>query len=115
MSYSTEMYVEPQQPFDFYVVAHDVQVALMAWEARIVVDPRLLVIERDFEGLNVGREDEIITALKEDPSNTVDYERDDRRLRRDRPRSHPEVQFRPTHSRLPGLPPRVGPEDLRRL
>lgn len=64
VSMSTEIHAEARTPFDFYVVAHDVQVALRAWEAHVVVDPRLLVIEREFDGLNVGRDNEIITALK---------------------------------------------------
>ncbi len=64
VSGATERHVEPEEPFEFFVVAHDVQVALRAWEAKIVLDPRILVVERVFDGMNVGRDDEIVTALK---------------------------------------------------
>jgi hypothetical protein len=52
------------EPFVFHVVAHDVQIALRGWEARVVVDPRIKVLERDVEGLNVGRGDEFLVGLK---------------------------------------------------
>jgi hypothetical protein len=57
-------HVASGETFDFYVVAHDVQVALRAWEARIVVDPRIVVTDRQLDGLNLGKGNEIITALK---------------------------------------------------
>jgi len=55
--------IEPRVPFEFYIVAYDVQIALRGWEAKLVLDPRLLLLEHEFDGLNVGQGTEIITAL----------------------------------------------------
>jgi len=56
--------VPVNQPFEFYVVAHDVQIALRGWEARVIVDSRIKVLEREVEGLNVGKGDEFLVGLK---------------------------------------------------
>lgn len=64
VSHAQEIHAEPGTPFEFHVVAHDVYVAVQAWEARVVVDPRLVVLEREVDGLNLGQGDEIITALE---------------------------------------------------
>jgi hypothetical protein len=65
VSGSQELAVEPGQPFDVYVVAHDVQIALRAWEATLVIDPRLSVLERKIPAeINVGQGNEVIAALK---------------------------------------------------
>jgi hypothetical protein len=64
ISGETAKHVRPLEPFEFFIVAHDVQVALRGWEARVVLDPRLLLLEKEFGGLNVGQGTEIVTALK---------------------------------------------------
>ena len=64
VSRSTALSVEPHVPFDFWILAHDVQIALRAWEGRLVTDPRLIILERDVEGLNLGRGDEMRSAFK---------------------------------------------------
>jgi hypothetical protein len=56
-------HIRPLEPFEFFIVAHDVQVALRGWEAKLILDPRLLLLEREFDGLNVGQGTEIVTAL----------------------------------------------------
>lgn len=56
---------EPNHPFEVYVVAHDVQVALRAWEARLVLDPRLLLLNKDIDAeLDLGKGPEVRAALK---------------------------------------------------
>lgn len=63
ISEETAKHVKAREPFEFFIVAYDVQVALRAWEAALVVDPRILIIDRQLDGLNVGKGAEIATAL----------------------------------------------------
>ena len=65
VSGAQELSVEPLQPFDVYVVAHDVQIAVRGWEATLVIDPRLQVIERDVPAeFDMGQGNEVSAALK---------------------------------------------------
>ena len=64
VSMDQEIAVEPNQPFEAHVLAHDVQIALRGWEATIVVDERLAVLEKEILGdINVGRWPEVFAAL----------------------------------------------------
>lgn len=64
VSMDQEIAVEPNQPFDAYVVALDVQIALRGWEARIVVDERLTVLEKELlADVNVGTWPEVYAAV----------------------------------------------------
>jgi len=57
-------HVEPNTPFQFFVVAHDSQVAVRGWEAKIVIDPRIKIISKKFTGFNVGQGDNWFVGLR---------------------------------------------------
>lgn len=60
-----ELSVQPLQPFEVYVVAHDVQIAVRGWEATLVIDPRIRVLERDIPAeLDLGKGNEVFCVLK---------------------------------------------------
>ncbi len=65
VSGAQELSVQPLQPFEVYVVAHDVQIAVRGWEAALVIDPRIRVLERDIPAeVNMGKGNEVFAALK---------------------------------------------------
>ena len=65
VSRDQEIAVEPNEPFDVYIVAYDVQIALRGWEARLVIDDRLTVLETEIlADVNVGQGKEIYAAVK---------------------------------------------------
>lgn len=65
VSGAQELAVEAKQPFDVYIVAHDVQIAVLAWEASLIIDPRLHVLEREIvSALEIGQRNEVIATLK---------------------------------------------------
>lgn len=65
VSGAQELSVEPLQPFEVLVVAYDAQIPIRAWEATLVIDPRLRVLERDIPAnVNVGQGDEVSAAVK---------------------------------------------------
>lgn len=60
-----ELSVQPLEPFEVFVVAHDVQIAVRGWEATLVIDPRIRVLERDIPAeVNMGKGNEVFAALK---------------------------------------------------
>ena len=65
VSRSQEIAAEPNVPFDAYVLAHDVQIALRGWEAKLLIDERLTVLSKQLlADVNVGQGDEVFAALK---------------------------------------------------
>jgi hypothetical protein len=65
VSRGQEIAAEPNQPFDVYLIAHDVQVALRGWEARVQIDERLTVVESQIlADVNVGQWPEVYAAVK---------------------------------------------------
>lgn len=65
VSRSQEIAAEPKVPFEAYVVAYDVQIALRGWEAKLLLDERLTVLETDIlADVNVGQGREVYAALK---------------------------------------------------
>lgn len=65
VSRAQEIAAQPNVPFDAYVVAHDVQIALRGWEATLLIDERLTVISQELTAdVNVGQSPEIFAALK---------------------------------------------------
>ena len=65
ISGSRELAVEPMQPFEAFVVAHDVQIALRGWEATLEIDPRLRLLEKEvLADLDIGQGNEVSAALK---------------------------------------------------
>jgi hypothetical protein len=58
--------VEPNTPFEFYVVARNAEGGLTGWEARVLLDKRIAVLERKADGLNVASEDSWRVGLGED-------------------------------------------------
>ena len=46
---------EPNEPFEFYLVAHDPHVAVLAWEVSLQIDEGVTIIEEDLlGGMNLG-------------------------------------------------------------
>lgn len=65
VSRSQEIAVEPNVPFEAYIVAYDVQIALRGWEAKLLIDERLTVLETEIlADVNVGQGPEVYAALK---------------------------------------------------
>ncbi len=65
VSRDQEIAAEPNEPFDVYVIAHDVQVALRGWEARLQIDERLTVVESQLLAeVNVGQWPDVYAAVK---------------------------------------------------
>jgi len=53
VSRSRTLAVEPHVPFEFLVVAHHSRVAVRGWEASVQIDPRITVVGREVQGLDV--------------------------------------------------------------
>ena len=51
-----EIAVEPNTPFDIYLLATNSRWGVRGWEAKLVIDPRIKILEADYEGVNVGQE-----------------------------------------------------------
>ena len=57
--------VKPKVPFDFFVVAHHSRVAVRGWELSVEIDPRITVLSRELEGLDVlPGEDDYMIGIK---------------------------------------------------
>lgn len=65
VSGATAMPVAANVPFEVHVVAHDVQVALRGWEARLVHDPRLVFLDKKLDAdIDIGKGTEVRAAYK---------------------------------------------------
>ena len=63
-SRSTELHAEPREVFDIYVVAHDVPIALRAWELMVDIDPRISIVSTESKGHNFGQDNNWHVGLK---------------------------------------------------
>ncbi len=54
MQSAATRFVEPLEPFEFYLVAEWSQVGVRGWEANVAIDPRISILEKEFIGINVG-------------------------------------------------------------
>jgi len=65
VSQTQEIAAEPNVPFEAYVLAHDVQIALAGWETKLLIDERLTVLNRELVAeINVGKGNEVYAAVK---------------------------------------------------
>jgi hypothetical protein len=56
--------VAPNEPFEFFLVAHDPHLPIIGWEAKVSVDAPLRILQEEMTGLNVGAEGEYRVGLK---------------------------------------------------
>lgn len=58
--------VEPFQPFDIFLVVHQSPFPVRGWEAKLLVDERVKIIESHVEGINVGNAPSYVVAVAPD-------------------------------------------------